>query len=83
MLRLMSEAAERRHRRQLEWSSKLFRGPCSLEALEGDALDEWAAMDPRERLALTWELSLAQHGEVDESAMESRLPRSAYRLQRR
>lgn len=54
-----------------------------LDALERDALDEWAAMGPLERLALAWELSLDQHGGLDESAVEPRLPRSAYRVERR
>lgn len=79
----MSEAAARRVRRQREWTSAVFRGPRTLEAIELDALAEWAAMDPRERLALTWRLSLEQFGGGDDSAVEPRLPRSAYRVERR
>jgi hypothetical protein len=40
-------------------------------------------MDPRDRLALAWQLSLEQFGGLDDSAVESRLPRSAYRVERR
>ncbi|MCA9591612.1 MAG: hypothetical protein KC657_40225 [Myxococcales bacterium] len=79
----MSEAAERRRRRQLAWSSKVFRGPRADDAMELDALEEWAAMAPRERLALAWELSLDQYGGADDGAVEPRLPRSAYRVERR
>jgi hypothetical protein len=79
----MSEAAERRRGRQRAWTSKTFRGPRAAEAMELDALDEWMVMDARERLALTWQLSLDQYGGVDDSAVEPRLPRSAYRVERR
>ena len=81
--RFMGEAAERRRRRQATWTSKVFRSPHTLEAIELDALDEWAKMQPAERLALAWELSLDQYGGVDGDAVEPRLPRSAYRIERR
>jgi hypothetical protein len=61
----------------------MFRGPYAAKEMEADALAEWAAMDPCERLALTWQLSLEQYGGVDERAVEPRLPRSAYSLERR
>jgi len=79
----MGEAAERRRRRAVAWTSKVFRAPHMLDAIEQDALDEWAAMQPVERLALAWELSLDQYGGVDDGAVEPRLPRSAYRIERR
>ena len=77
------DAAERRRKRLATWESRTFRGPHALAELERDALEEWAAMDPRERLALTWELSLDQYGGLDDNAVEPRLPRSAYRVERR
>ena len=83
MLVEMTDAAARRRHRERSWSAKLFQGPGTLEAMERDALDEWASLEPVYRLALTWELSLAQYGGAHADAMEPRLPRSAYRVERR
>jgi hypothetical protein len=78
---LNAMSAEQRRRQRHEWSSKVFRGPHALSDIEQDALEEWASMTVRDRLALTWELSLHQIGGVD-ARMERRLPRSAYRVER-
>jgi hypothetical protein len=51
--------------------------------MEGDALAEWAALEPTARLALSWQLSLEQYGGADVDPVEPRLPRSAYRVERR
>lgn len=61
----------------------MFRGPGANDAIAEDARREWAAMSPVDRLALTWELSLEQYGAADDATMEPRLPRSAYRVERR
>ena len=79
----MSDAAERRRKRGVEWHARVFRGDDVHAEMEQDALDEWAAMTPVDRLALVWELSLAQYGGADAQSMEPRLPRSAYRIERR
>lgn len=78
----MTNAADRK-RARAAWTGRLFRGPRALDELESDALRDWAAMDPLDRLALTWELSLAQYGGADGTTVEPRLPRSAYRVERR
>ena len=62
---------------------KLYSGDDVHAEMARDDLLEWAAMEPRARLALTWELSLEQFGGADEGAVEPRLPRSAYRVERR
>lgn len=77
----MSDAAERR-RMRAGWSSRVFRGDVH-RPLEDDADAEWAALSPTDRLALVWELSLEQYGGPDDSKVEPRLPRSAYRVERR
>jgi hypothetical protein len=80
----MSDATERRRKREETWTARTFRGGDIHEALESDAEAEWARMSPVERLALSWQLSLEQYGgETDGEAMEPRLPRSAYRVERR
>lgn len=79
----MSDAAARRNKRAADWRTEVFRGPDVLGQLENDALEEWAAMSPEERAALAWQLSIDQYGGEDDRAMESRLPRSAYRVERR
>jgi hypothetical protein len=78
----MSDAESRRRARATTWSSRVYRGPGVHEAMEADDLDEWANMDPIDRMALAWALSLEQEGIRDEPA-SARLPRSAYRLERR
>lgn len=79
---VMSDAAERK-RARAAWSGRMFRGPGALEALDEDARRERAAMRPLDRLSLTWELSLEQYGAGDGTTVEPRLPRSAYRVERR
>jgi hypothetical protein len=64
------------------WTSRVYRGPDVHEAIETDDLAEWASMAPLERLTLAWELSLEQEGLSDDPA-SARLPRSAYRIERR
>ena len=79
-------SADDRRRARAGWSSRVFRAGTALgalEALENDALDEWAALSPTERLALAWELSLAEYGGDHAASVEPRLPRSAYRVERR
>jgi hypothetical protein len=76
----MSSADERK-RARADWKVEVFRGPDALGDLERDARREWEAMAPVDRLALTWELSLAAHGLS--ASDEPRLPRSAYRVERR
>ncbi len=83
MLPPVSDAAERRRKRQADWHARVFRGSNVHAEMEQDALDEWAALSSLERLALVWELSLAQYGGPDAESMEPRLPRSAYRIERR
>jgi hypothetical protein len=78
----MSDAEARRRARAAGWTSQVYRGPDVHAAMEADDLAEWAAMTPLERLELTWELSLAQEGIHDDPAT-ARLPRSAYRVERR
>lgn len=77
-----NDALQRRAQRLATWASKAFSGADVHRELEDEALEEWAAMDPLDRLALTWQLSLEQFGGRDGS-VEPRLPRSAYRLERR
>ena len=79
----MSTPAERRAQRRRTWTAQLYTGPDALAAMERDDLAEWAAMSPVDRLALTWQLSLEQYGGDDVDALEPRLPRSAYRVERR
>jgi hypothetical protein len=69
--------------RQATWTSKVYRRGDVHAAMESDDLDEWAAMDPVDRLALTWELSLEHFGGDDDGSVLARLPRSAYRVERR
>ncbi len=78
----MSGAEARRRARASTWTSRVYRGPDVHRAMEDDDLAEWAAMTPVERLALTWQLSLEQEGIKDDPA-SARLPRSAYRVERR
>ena len=59
----------------------MVRGQDVHEELEEEALREWSAMTPIDRLALTWELSLEDYGVADDTTMEPRLPRSAYRVE--
>jgi len=80
--RLMSDAETRRAARAASWTSRVYRGPDVYEAMEAEDLAEWASMSPIARLALTWELSLEQEGITDDAA-SARLPRSAYRVERR
>jgi len=82
MLVLVSDAQTRRQARAASWTSQVYRGPDVYAAMEADDLAEWAAMSPLARLALTWELSLEQEGITDDAA-SARLPRSAYRVERR
>jgi hypothetical protein len=81
--RAMSDAADERRKKRAGWRTEVFRGPDALARLEDDALEEWAALSPEERAALAWQLSVEQSGGEDERAVESRLPRSAYRVERR
>lgn len=77
-----ADADARRRARAATWSSQVYRGDDVHRAMEDDDLAEWAAMEPAERLWLAWELSLEQEGITDDPA-SARLPRSAYRLERR
>lgn len=79
----MSDAAERRRKREATWTARVFRGGDVHEALESDAESEWAGLTAGERLALAWQLSLEQYGGSDAESVEPRLPRSAYRVERR
>ena len=74
--------AEARRARRGEWTSRVYRGPDVHAAMEADDLAEWAAMAPLDRLALVWQLSLEQEAILDDPA-SARLPRSAYRVERR
>lgn len=76
-------AEDRRRARQATWTSRVYRGPNVHGAIEADDLAEWAAMSPGERMALAWALSLAQEGLDDDPEVPARLPRSAYRVERR
>jgi hypothetical protein len=78
----MSDAEARRRARASTWTSRVYGGADVHAAMEDDDLAEWAAMTPLERLALVWELSLEQEGIQDDPA-SARLPRSAYRVERR
>jgi hypothetical protein len=78
----MSTPAERAARRRRTWSAQLYTVDAA-SAMERDDLAEWAAMEPSARLALAWQLSLEQYGGADADALEPRLPRSAYRVERR
>jgi hypothetical protein len=78
----MSDADARRLARSATWTAHVYRASNVHDAMEADDLAEWAAMSPLERLALMWELSLQQEGIMDDPA-SARLPRSAYRLERR
>ena len=82
MLEAMSSAESRRAARTA-WTSLVFRGADVHAAIEADAFAEWSAMTPLERLALSWQLSLEQYGADDGTTVEPRLPRSAYRIERR
>jgi hypothetical protein len=79
---MLDDSEARRQRRQT-WTAKVYRGPGVHAAIEADDLAEWAQMDAVERLALTWALSLEQFGGTDDGALLRRLPRSAYRVERR
>ena len=76
------DASERKRRREATWSSHVFRGSDALDDMERDAFEEWQRLSPLDRLALTWSLSVEQYGGADEP-VERRLPRSAYRVERR
>lgn len=78
----MSDAQSRRAQRAT-WSAKVYRGANVLAEMEADALAEWAAMTPNERLALAWILSVAEGGIPDDDAFSARLPRSSYRVEPR
>jgi hypothetical protein len=80
---MADDASARAVHRRTTWTSKVYRGPDVHGEMERDDLDEWAAMDPIDRLALTWALSLEQFGGADDGSLLSRLPRSAYRVERR
>jgi len=79
----MADAAEERRRKRRAWSARVFSGEGVHEDMEADALAEWAAMSATERLALAWELSLEQYGGDHDGSLQPRLPRSAYRVERR
>jgi hypothetical protein len=79
---MVSSNAEARRLARATWTSRVYRGSDVHAVMEADDLAEWAAMAPIERLALTWELSLEQEGIKDDPA-SARLPRSAYRVERR
>lgn len=76
------DAAARKRARALTWTSRLVRGPNANDELAREAQAEWLALPASEKLALVWELSLEQYGGGD-GEMEPRLPRSAYRVERR
>lgn len=78
----VSEATQRK-RARAGWTGRVFRGPNALRDLDDDLRREHAAMVPEDRLALTWALSLEQYGGSDGTTMEPRLPRLAYRVERR
>jgi hypothetical protein len=78
----MSDADVRRRARAATWTSRVYRGPDVHAEMEADDLAEWASLSPAERMALTWQLSLEQEGITDDPA-SARLPRSAYRVERR
>lgn len=80
---LMDDAAARRQKRSAMWTGEVYRGPAVHERLEDGARREWAEMAPLDRLALVWQLSLEQFGGGASDEVLARLPRSAYRLERR
>jgi hypothetical protein len=79
----MSNDAAARKQARSKWSSEVFRGNDVHGLVERDALDEWASMVPEDRMALAWSLSVAQVGASNDEPVLARLPRSAYRLERR
>jgi hypothetical protein len=80
----VDSADERRKRRAATWTSQVYRGDNVHRRIEDDDLAEWAAMAPVDRLALAFALSFAQSaGGLDEAQVSARLPRSAFRVERR
>ena len=77
----MSEAEERRQARA-NWQVRKFGAGAAEDAANYDALF-WAGIPPERGAAAVWEQSLELYSLTDPEARESRLPRSAFRLQRR
>jgi hypothetical protein len=77
----VSEAEERR-RARASWEVRKFGAGAGEEAADYDALF-WARIPPEDRAAAVWQQSVEAYSLTDPEAGESRLPRSAFRLQRR
>jgi hypothetical protein len=73
-------AAERKAARS-RWEGRVFRGGWE-EMADYDALF-WDRIPVEERAEAVWELSKELHEIADPEAHERRLPRSAYRVERR
>lgn len=83
MLETMSDDASARKQARSGGASEVFRCRDVHGLMERDARDEWASMGPEDRMALAWSLSVAQVGASNDGPVLARLPRSAYRLERR
>jgi hypothetical protein len=73
---------EDRRRARASWQARKFGPGAAEEAADYDALF-WAQIPPEQRAAAVWELSLEMYSLTSPEAREARLPRSAFRLQRR
>ncbi|HLK41472.1 MAG TPA: hypothetical protein VKU41_32205 [Polyangiaceae bacterium] len=74
-------AAERRAARS-KWEGRVFRGGGREEMADYDALF-WDRIPVDSRAEAVWELSRELYEIADPETHERRLPRSAYRLERR
>jgi hypothetical protein len=74
-------AAERRAARS-KWEGRVFRGGGWEEMADYDALF-WDRIPVDDRAEAVWELSRELYVIADPETHERRLPRSAYRLERR
>jgi hypothetical protein len=77
----VSEAEDRRQLRAT-WEARKFGPGAAEEAADYDALF-WARIPVEKRATAVWEQSLEMYSLTDPDSRESRLPRSALRLQRR
>jgi hypothetical protein len=83
LLDLAMDRVARRSARA-NWESRVYRGPNAWEEAADDDARFWDGIPVEERARVAWELSaelFAASG--DEGDFESRLPRSAYGIQRR
>jgi hypothetical protein len=81
----MDEAQDleaRREARARNWTSQVFRD-AALQEMDVVSRNFWLSIPADERAAAVWELSVEAFGLTNPETYERRLPRSAYRVERR